>query len=139
MSSFLGNPDLSQETNLNTLFERIGGAEAVDATVDLFYTKVLADDRIKRFFEGVDMNRQANHQKQFLTFVFGGAPAYPGKTMRLAHKRLVEDGGLNDAHFDAVLENLGAALKDLGVAGDLIAEAAAITETTRNDVLNRDA
>ena len=43
----------------------------------------------------------------------------------------------NDSHFDAVIEHLGATLKELGVADDLIGEVAAIGESTRNDVLNR--
>jgi len=123
---------------MTTLYERIGGADAIDAAVDRFYQKVLADDRIKHFFEGVDMKRQANHQKRFLTYAFGGAPGYPRKTIPVAHKRLVEEKGLNDEHFDAVLDNLGATLKELDVPGNLIAEAAAIAETTRNDVLCRD-
>ena len=29
-----------------TLYEKIGGEKAIDAAVDLFYRKVLADDRI---------------------------------------------------------------------------------------------
>ncbi|MGB1061385.1 MAG: truncated hemoglobin, partial [Ketobacter sp.] len=40
---------------MSTLYEKIGGEPAVDAAVDLFYKKVLADERIKHFFEGVDM------------------------------------------------------------------------------------
>jgi len=122
---------------MSTLYERIGGEAAVDAAVDKFYVKVLADDRIKHFFEGIDMKRQAAHQKLFLTYAFGGRPDYPGRAMRAAHKRLVDDMGLSDEHFDAVIENLGATLKELGVADDLIAEAAGIAETTRDDVLNR--
>ena len=43
---------------MTTLFDQIGGEAAVDAAVDLFYKKVLADDRIKHFFEGVDMEKQ---------------------------------------------------------------------------------
>ena len=123
---------------MTTLFEKIGGAEAVSAAVDKFYEKVLADDRIKSFFEGVDMERQAGYQKRFLTVAFGGAPRYPGNTLRSVHKRLVEEKGLNDAHFDAVLEHLGATLTELGVSPDLVAEAAGIAESTRNDVLNKD-
>jgi len=122
---------------MSTLFERLGGDAAVDAAVDKFYGKVLADDRIKHFFEGVDMARQANHQKNFLKFAFGGRDAYPGKSMREAHKRLVEEMGLNDSHFDAVIENLGATLKEMGVADELIAEVAGAAETLRADVLNR--
>ncbi len=122
---------------MSTLFEKIGGADAVNAAVDKFYEKVLSDDRIKHFFDGVDMVTQAAHQKKFLTFAFGGAEGYPGKSLRDSHKALVDDMGLNDAHFDAVLENLAETLKELGVPEDLITEAAAITESTRNDVLCR--
>jgi hemoglobin len=56
--------------------------------------------------------------------------------MRDAHAHLVKQG-LNDSHFDAVVENLGATLKELGVADALIQEAAAIAESTRKDVLGR--
>ena len=45
--------------------------------------------------------------------------------------------GLNNSHFDAVMEDLGAALNELNVPDELIAEAAAIAESTRNDVLGR--
>ncbi len=117
-----------------SLYERIGGEDAVNAAVDVFYRKVLADDRINKFFEGVDMDKQAAKQKAFLTFAFGGPANYSGKDMRLGHAHLVEKG-LNDSHFDAVMENLGATLKELGVADDLIAEAAAIAESVRGDVL----
>ena len=41
------------------LYEDLGGAAAVDAAVDIFYRKVLKDDRIKRFFDDVDMTKQA--------------------------------------------------------------------------------
>ncbi len=119
-----------------SLYERIGGEAAVDAAVDVFYRKVLADDRINKYFEGVDMDKQAAKQKAFLTFAFGGPANYSGKDMRDGHAHLVAKG-LDDAHFDAVMENLGATLKELGVADDLIAEAAAIAESVRNDVLGR--
>jgi len=72
-----------------------------------------------------------------LTYAFGGSPNYSGKNMREGHKHLVEKMGLNDSHFDAVMKNLGATLTELGVAPDLIQEAAGIAESTRNDVLNR--
>jgi hemoglobin len=119
-----------------SLYEKIGGEAAVDAAVDIFYRKVLADDRINQFFDGVDMERQAAKQKAFLTFAFGGPNNYTGKDMRDGHAHLVKRG-LNDSHFDAVMENLGATLKELNVPDELIAEAAAIAESTRNDVLGR--
>ena len=119
-----------------SLFEKIGGEAAVDAAVDLFYRKVLADDRINRFFENVDMEKQAAKQKAFLTMAFGGPHNYTHKDMRDGHAHLVKDG-LSDEHFDAVMEHLGATLQELGVPADLIGQAAAIAESTRNDVLGR--
>ena len=119
-----------------SLYEEIGGEGAVNAAVDIFYRKVLKDDRIKRFFDGVDMDRQAAKQKAFLTMAFGGPHNYSGEDMRKGHAHLVAKG-LNDSHFDAVMENLGATLTELNVPGDLIAKAAAIAESTRNDVLGK--
>ena len=120
----------------DNLYEKIGGDAAVNAAVDIFYRKVLSDDRINHFFEGVDMERQAAKQKAFLTMAFGGPNNYTGKDMREGHAHLVKNG-LNDTHFDAVVENLGATLQELNVPDELIAQAAAIAESTRNDVLGR--
>lgn len=122
---------------MTSLYERIGGEAAVNAAVDKFYEKVLADERIKHFFEGVDMAKQHRMQKGFLTFAFGGPANYSGKGMEAAHRKLVKDMGLNDSHFDAVMEDLGATLVELGVPGDLIAEAAGIAESVRDAVLGR--
>jgi hemoglobin len=119
-----------------SLYEQIGGEAAVNAAVDVFYRKVLADDRISRFFDDVDMDRQIAKQKGFLTMAFGGPVAYTGKDMRAGHARLVAMG-LDDSHFDAVVELLGQSLTELSVPANLIAQVAAIAESTRADVLNR--
>ncbi|CAI8828022.1 MULTISPECIES: group I truncated hemoglobin [Methylococcus] len=119
-----------------SLYEKLGGEAAVNAAVDIFYRKVLADPRINRFFEGVDMEKQAAKQKAFLTMAFGGPHNYTGMDMRRGHAHLVKQG-LNDVHFDAVMEHLGATMKELNVPDELIAQAAAIAESTRNDVLGR--
>lgn len=119
-----------------SLFEQLGGQPAVEAAVDNFYRKVLTDDRVSSFFEDVDMDRQRAKQKAFLTMAFGGPHNYSGKDMRTAHARLVVKG-LNDSHVDAIIEILGATLREMGVAEGLIQQVAAIAESTRKDVLNR--
>ena len=118
----------------NSLYERIGGEAAVTAAVDLFYRKVLNDYRINRFFDSADMEDQLAKQKAFLTLAFGGPNNYTGKDMRSAHARLVKMG-LDGSHFDAVMEHLGATLKELNVPQELIGEAAAIANGARSDVL----
>jgi len=119
-----------------SLFQRIGGAAAVDAAVDLFYRKVLTDPDVMQFFDTTDMDAQRTKQKAFLTMVFGGPHEYTGQDMRTAHAQLVKDG-LNDSHFDKVARHLQATLEELEVDDISIGEVMAIAGGTRNDVLNR--
>jgi len=128
--------DMPQESSEPSIYEQIGGAAAVDAAVDIFYRRVLSDAYVNRFFEGVDMEKQAAKQKAFLTMVMGGPNNYTGKDMREGHKHLLKMG-LNDTHFDHILMHLRATLAELGVPDHLIQQIAAVAESTRDDVLNR--
>lgn len=119
-----------------TLFDKLGGEEAVNVAVDIFYRKVLSDHRIYRFFDNTNMEEQAAKQKAFLTMAFGGPNNYTGADMRTAHARLVKLG-LDNSHFDAVMEHLRTTLEELTVPEELIAEVAAIAEGARNDVLGK--
>lgn len=125
--------ETSEETKMASLYERIGGEAAVDAAVDIFYRKVLADDRINQFFDDVDMEGQIAKQKAFLTMVFGGPNSYSGKDLREGHKHM----NLTEEHFDAVIENLAATLTELGVPEAEIGEIAGIGMSVKDDVLNR--
>ena len=127
---------MSTEEASLSLYDRIGGAAAVEAAVDVFYGKVINDYRINRFFDGIDMNAQAVKQKAFFTMAFGGPNTYTCADLRTAHARLVKMGLGND-HFDVVMEHLGATLQELNVPAELIGEAAALAESTRNDVLGK--
>ncbi len=124
------------EENSISLFEQLGGEAAVDAAVEVFYKKVLEDHRIYRFFDNVDMEKQAAKQKAFLTMAFGGPSHYSGKDLRAGHAKLVKMG-LDDSHFNAVLENLEATLIELGVEQELVEQVNVLAETTRHDVLGK--
>ena len=125
-----------ESSNMSSIYEQIGGEAAVEAAVDIFYRKMLLDDRVAAFFETVDMDRQRGKQKAFLTMVLGGPSAYTGKDMRAAHAPLVARG-LNDVHVDIVIEHLGGTLKELGVSDEHIAAIAAVANSVRADVLGR--
>jgi len=120
-----------------SLYDDLGGEASIDAAVDIFYRRVLGDSYINRFFEGVDMDKQAGKQKAFLTMVFGGPNDYTGQDMREGHKHLVEKMGLNDSHFEHVLAHLRSTLAELGVGGDKIQEVIDIADSVRADVLNK--
>ena len=117
-----------------SLFEQIGGEAAVDAAVDLFYRKVLADEELAPFFESTDMEEQHKKQKAFLTMAFGGPNNYTGADMTKAHAKLVKQG-MGEKHFNLVMKHLGETLTELNVPAELISKAAEIAMSVKGDVL----
>jgi hemoglobin len=124
---------MDDATGSDSLFKRLGGYEAVNAAVDRFYAKVVADERVKSFFAGVDMDVQLRKQRRFLAHVFGGPSPWDGKGLRHAHRHI----HLTDEHFTAVAGHLHDSLVELGVAPELVAEVMAIAGSTHDDVLDR--
>ena len=123
---------------VESLYERIGGEKFVDAALDIFYRKVILDPELSVFFSNTDIQRLVRKQKLFLIFAFGGPSEYTywQKGLKNAHKQSV-DSGLNDNHFDLVVEHLADTMKELSVAPNLIAEAKEIVEGTRKHVLGK--
>lgn len=117
----------------DSLYQKLGGKAAIDAVVDAFYVKVLADKRVKDFFADVSMDKQRRKQKEFLSAAFGGPLPWTGKDMRKAHAGM----GLTEGHFNAIAENLVGTLKDFKVKQELIDQVVAIALTTKDDVLGR--
>lgn len=116
-----------------SLYEKLGGKAAIDAAVEAFYVKVLADARVKDFFENINMGKQRRKQKEFLSAALGRPIPWTGRDMRTAHA----DVKLEEKHFNAIAENLTATLKDLKISDELIAQVMAVVATTKDDVLNR--
>ena len=121
-------------TTQTSLFDRLGGAPAIQAAAEVFYRKVLADPVLAPYFDDVDMDRQIAKQAAFLTMALGGPNNYSGRDLRSAHARLA---GLADEHVDRVIMHLAETLRELGVGNSDIAEAGAVAASVRDDVLNR--
>ncbi|ELY46315.1 globin [Natronorubrum sulfidifaciens JCM 14089] len=97
-----------------TLYERLGGQDAIEAVVDEFYDRVVADDQVAHYFDDVDMQRQRAHQTQFISAVAGGPVEYTGADMEAAH----DDLGITKSDFDAIATHLEAALEQFDVDVD---------------------
>lgn len=111
-----------------TIYRDIGGRDAVEAVVDDFYERVLADERLAPHFDGMDMDELRTHQVQFISAVAGGPVEYAGADMREAHDHLDLDAG----DFAAVGGHLRSALETNGVAEEnvdaIVAEVVALEE-----------
>ena len=115
-----------------SIYHQIGGEPVLNAAVDLFYEKVLADKRIKQFFDGTDMSRLRETQKQFLMYALGGPIMYSGKEIRKAHRHL----DLTEEHFEAVQQHFEDTLRELKIKNELIEAVLGITASHHDDVLN---
>jgi len=119
-----------------TLYDEIGGKNAVElASIKLYY-HILEDDRINHFFKDIDIKKQSVKMNAFLTYIFGGPSLYTGRNMRKSHKSVVERG-LNDGHVDAMLENVHTVLNEMEIAPELQKQVLAKLEKHRDDVLCR--
>lgn len=122
--------DVTQEQD-STIYDRIGGADAISAAVDLFYRKVLGDDRVNPYFEGVNIGRLKAHQRAMITAVAGGPNSYEGRSMAEAHRGL----DITNEAFDIVVGHLVATLQELGVPQDEIDRMAPPVLELRSDIV----
>lgn len=92
-------------------FNQLGGFASVGAVVDELLVNVAADDRINGFFASTDLDNLNTLLVEQICEATGGFCVYSGRTMAESHAGL----GITDADFDALVEDLLAALDTLGV------------------------
>ena len=98
-------PDPKTPTT-KSLYDRLGGKDAITAVVDDFVANVAADTRINGFFGGADIPNLKKQLVDQICAATGGPCKYTGKTMKQAHASM----GITSEHFDALLEDFGKAL-----------------------------
>jgi len=121
---------------IDSLYDLIGGRQAVHAVVESFYHKVLADPALQHFFDGMDVPHQIGVQSMFISMLLGGRVVYSGKDMGAAHAA-ARERGLDDSHFDAFLAHFRATLEEAGVLPDRRDKILALLEGRRDAILGR--
>ena len=103
-----------------TLYERLGGKDAITAVIGEFLSRVAADERINARFTNADLPRLKGLLIEFVCEATGGPCKYTGRDMHTAHAGM----RLASADFDALVENLKGALDHFKVPareqGDLL-------------------
>jgi hemoglobin len=101
-----------------TIYDRIGGREAIEVVVEDFYVRVLADDQLCGFFSGTNMNRLKGKQVEFFAGALGGPEPYSGAPMKQVH----QGRGITMHHFSLVAGHLADALAAAGVPSQTVTE-----------------
>jgi len=94
-----------------TLYERIGGEQAIAMLVDKFYDRVLADPELAPFFKDTSMDHLLNMQREFFTVAMDGPTQYTGMDLTEAHY----GRGITTRHFSRYVQHLTDTLRDIGV------------------------
>ena len=95
----------------DTLWQDMGGVDAIKKIASDTTDNFLADPRIKATFDNTNMDRFEKLLSEQFCVVAGGPCEYKGRSMKDAHKAL----GLDNADFNAVVEDLQDALDKAGV------------------------
>lgn len=96
---------------MTSIYEQIGGAEALEQVVADFYARVLADAELAGFFAGANMSRLKGRQVEFFAAALGGPQPYTGASMRDIHR----GRGIIMRHFTLVAGYLSESLAAAGV------------------------
>ena len=94
-----------------SLYERLGGLDAITAVIDSFVARCAGDDRINPKFERTDVPRLKKMLVDQVCEATGGPCTYTGRTMRETHDAM----GVTAGEFDALVEDLVATLDEFDV------------------------
>lgn len=112
--AFLTMSAPSQAEAEKSLYERLGGYDAISAVVDSFLDKVWNDPRISRFFVGMGTdtrNQLRQKNKNLLCHNTGGPCKKINRPLKLAHEGL----GITEKEFYIVVDHLADTLKEFKV------------------------
>ena len=94
-----------------SLYERLGGVEAITAVARAFEDRAAKDDRINQKFAKTNLDRLTKEFVDQLCQDTGGPCTYTGLSMRQAHT----DMGVTSGEWDAFMEDFVATLNDFKV------------------------
>jgi hemoglobin len=126
----MGMLSLFRKHDTASIYEKIGGHEALEVVVEDFYCRVLDDDQLSGFFAGSNMNRLKGKQVEFLAAALGGPERYAGPSMKQAH----QGRGITMHHFNLVAGHLKDSLCAAGLPPATVAEILGVVAPLAADI-----
>jgi len=97
-----------------SLYERLGGYDAICAATDDLLGRVLGDPRIKDYWKGLNTANKRKARQQLVDFMVeaaGGPAYYVGADMKAAHAGM----GINEADWLVLIEHTTTMMEHLQV------------------------
>ncbi len=117
-----------------TLYERLGGYDAIVAVSGDLLPRLMSDSRLKRFWEhrGLDgIDREKQHLINFLSASSGGPMYYTGRDMKTCHKGMK----ISEADWTAFSGHVNATLDAFKVPPTERGEVVGFVQSLKKDIL----
>jgi hemoglobin len=119
-----------------TLYQRLGGYDALAAVSDDFLGRLASDPQMGRFFVGLSTDsklRVRQHIVDFLCVASAGPCKYTGRDMKTAHTGL----NISDADWNQMVKLLGQTLDQFNVPEKERADLAGRLASLKGDIVGR--
>ena len=123
-------------TAQKSLYQRLGGYDALAAVTEDFIGRMANDAQLKRFFVGLSTDskrRVRNHVVDFLCVATGGPCIYTGRDMETVHTGL----NITDADWEIAVKHLVATLEKFKVPAQEKQEVLAAVGGLKPKIVNR--
>ena len=117
-----------------TLYERLGGYDAISAVVKDILPRLMSDSRLGRFWEnrGADgINREEQLLIDFLCSSAGGPLLYTGRDNKTSHKGM----GISESDWEKFIAHLNATLEKFELPQQERDDVIGFIESTKADIV----
>ncbi len=118
-------------TQTKSLYDRLGGGDAINALTESWVARVGGDDRANGKFVRTDIERLKKEIIDQLCEATGGPCTYTGRSMQETHDGMQVTAG----EFDVVMQHLGGTLDELNVPKTEQDELVDLLRPMRDDIV----
>ena len=117
-----------------TLYERLGGYDAISAVTNDFLPRLMSDSQLARFWKnrGEDgINREKQLLIDYLCSSAGGPLLYTGRDNKTSHKGM----GIGESDWEQFIGHLNATLDNFQLPQQERSDVIAFIESTKADIV----
>ncbi|MGH7837281.1 MAG: group I truncated hemoglobin [Candidatus Binataceae bacterium] len=117
-----------------TLYERLGGYEAIYKFAEDVIARAMNDDEIGHIWDHMSQDRILNEHQNFVDWLcehFGGPMMYRGRDLLTVHRGM----GITERYWDVTFEKIGEAYEKFGLSKELREEVDAFLRSFKPQIV----